>query len=111
MIRRTFSLSQAVQADEEEFSANPMESVANLSDVMLVLAVALMVALVSHWGVSMSDVAKINESNMQPIEADMSSDTFADEADGETEYEEVGTVYKDKETGELYVVGGKFRSK
>ena len=106
MIRRTYSFSQAVAADEEDFEVNPMESVANLSDVMLVLAVALMVALVAHWGVNMTDVAKLNESNMQPIEADISGDTFSQEADGETNYEEVGTVYRDTDTGELYVVGG-----
>ena len=106
MIRRSsFSLAAAAAEADEDLEVNPLESVANLSDVMLVLAVALMVALVAHWGVNMTDVSLINESNMQPIEADM-SDQMASEADGETNYEEVGTVYKDKETGQLYVVGG-----
>lgn len=104
MIRRSFSLAAAA-ADDEELEVNPMESVANLSDVMLVLAVALMVALVAHWGVNMTDVAKIAESNMQPIDANTDTNS-ASAADGDTSYEEVGTVYRDTETGQLYVVGG-----
>ena len=106
MIRRRFSVAAAAAADDEELEVNPMESVANLSDVMLVLAVALMVALVSHWGVDMADVSKINDSNMKAIDADISSETSSSAADGETNYEEVGTVYRDTETGQLYVVGG-----
>lgn len=41
---------------------NPMEGVANLADVMLVLAVGMMLALVVAWNV---DIAS---SNLRPVE-------------------------------------------
>ncbi len=41
---------------------NPMEDVANLADVMLVLAVGMMLALVVAWNV---DIAS---SNLRPVE-------------------------------------------
>jgi hypothetical protein len=103
MIRRTFSLN-ANRYDEEP-PANPMEAVANISDVMLVLAVALMVAIIARWGVSVNDIVQIDESNMTPIEADISESVDTQSADGESEYEEVGKVYRNKDTDELYVVG------
>lgn len=106
MIRRTFS--SANRGDfGEDFDGddpNPMEMVANLSDVMLVLAVALMVAIVAHWNVDVTKSVQIDESNMTAIEADISEQS-AQSADGSSEYEEVGTVYRNKETGEMYVVG------
>ena len=97
MIRRRFSIADAYRDDVEEFESSPMESIANISDVML--------ALVAHWGVNMTDIAQINESQMQPIDADVSSTVSAEAAGGSQGYEEVGTVYKDKETGQMYVVG------
>lgn len=107
MIRRTFSLANrgGFGEDYEGDEPNPMESVANLSDVMLVLAVALMVAIVAHWNVDVTKSVQIDESNLTAIDADVSEQS-AQSADGSTEYEEVGTVYKNVETGEMYVVSG-----
>lgn len=104
MIRRTFSV--ANRAEDPDGEVNPMEMVANLSDVMLVLAVALMVAIIARWGVDMESIVQIDSSNMTPIEADISDSVDTASADGESEYEEVGTVYKKKDTDELFVVGG-----
>ena len=105
MIRRTFAIANR-WGESGEDDPNPMEMVANVSDVMLVLAVALMVALISRMGVSMEDIAKIDESNMEAVDVDISQDSSTETTDGSTQYEEVGTVYRDTETGELYVVGG-----
>lgn len=106
MMRRTFSLANrgTFGEDAEGEDPNPMEMVANLSDVMLVLAVALMVAIVAHWNVDVTKSVQIDESNMTAIEADL-SELSSESADGGAEYEEVGTVYRDKATGEMYVVG------
>ena len=104
MIRRSFSIADAA-ADWDEQEPGPMELVANISDVMLVLAVALMIALLSHWGADFNEIVAIDASQMQKIDADINNDETSESADGATQYEEVGTVYKDTQTGELYVLG------
>jgi hypothetical protein len=81
-----------------------MESVSNLSDVMLVLAVSLMIMIIARLGVTMSDVTVLDEDALQPIDASI-SESSTESSDGTGAYEEVGTVYRDIETGELYVVG------
>lgn len=83
---------------------SPMESVSNLSDVMLVLAVSLMIMIIARLGVTMSDVTALDEDALQPIDASI-SESSTESSDGTGAYEEVGTVYRDIETGELYVVG------
>lgn len=64
---------------------NPMESVVNLIDIMLIFACGLMVSLVSLWGLDMS---KANQ------DADTDSGY----------YQDMGQVYKDPNTGKVYVV-------
>jgi hypothetical protein len=89
--------------DSVEESINPLETAANITDVMLVFAVALMVALVARWGVDISNVMQIDESNLESVTADVTPSDIADSGAGNS-YEEVGKVYKDVATGELYVL-------
>lgn len=103
MMRRTFTRIDRYEPGDSD--PNPMETVANISDVMLVLAVALMVALVARMGIDMADIQQISQQNLTPIEAEIGNPDSQSEADGSGEYEEVGVVYKDRETGEMYVVG------
>ena len=91
-------------ADAPEDEVNPMESVANLSDVMLVLAVALMMAILMHWNVSVRETAAIDESMLEPIDI-ANGELTAETVDASSNYEKVGTVYRDTETGDLYVIG------
>ncbi len=85
---------------------NPMESVANLADVMLVLAVGMMLALVVAWNV---DIAP--PSDYQPVEsvapADDYSQVWDSEEGGESPEDlgltEYGKVYRD-ENGNLYIL-------
>ena len=109
MIKRTnsFQATRFQNLEIGEETVNPMETVANLSDVMLVFAVALMLALVAHWGVSMNTggSAEIDEENLEPIS--LSEDAIAtmkEESEGSASYEEIGKVYKDVRTNEYYVV-------
>ena len=104
MLRRTFSAVNRYEPGDDA-DPNPMETVANVSDIMLVLAVALMVALVGRMGIDMADIKQISQNNLTPIEADIGNPSEQTEADGTGEYEQVGTVYRNKETGEMYVVG------
>lgn len=103
MMRRTFARVDRYEPGDSD--PNPMETVANISDVMLVLAVALMVALVARMGINIADIQQISEQNLTPIEAEIGDPSESTEADGSGEYEEIGVVYQDKETGEMYVVG------
>jgi len=64
---------------------NPMESVVNLIDIMLIFACGLMVSVASLWNLDMS---KANQN-------------------GDTEsnyYQDMGQVYKDPDTNKIYVV-------
>ena len=89
---------------EEEY--NPIEGVANLVDVMLVFACGLMLALIINWnvdvggpgarisieqGVELSEVEGFTNQEESPLQANVN-------------YEEMGVVYRNPETGQLYMV-------
>jgi len=103
MIRRTASLSGRKWGMSEE-GVNPLESVANMSDIMLVLAVALMLALVMHWGVDMSAAAKVDPTDAEKTE-DVTEEEIVDSTSGKA-YKEIGKVYLDPDTGETYYIKG-----
>ncbi len=74
---------------------NPMESVANLVDVMLVFACGLIIALIAAWNV---DVAK-TPYHVSDIKESQEQEEISPE-----DLQEMGKVYKDPETGKLYVI-------
>ena len=102
MIRRSRPSIFAGNEDEVLEDADPRTGLVNLSDIMLVLAVAIMVALLSHFGVSGS-YADVDEDELEAVDAEEAEVTSEDLQD-EGRYEEAGTVYRDTETGELYVL-------
>lgn len=79
-----------------------MTSMGNLMDVMLVFACGLMIALVAHYNVELSpadpDVGKVEH-----LDADL-QEAKEGIATSDSLYAEVGKVYRDTKTGELYVV-------
>ena len=80
-----------------ESDANPMESVANIVDVMLVFACGLLLALVAVWNV---DIGLDRPDNMHEV-----SDVVAESQEIDKDnLVEAGTVYMDPETGNLYFV-------
>lgn len=83
-----------------EDSSSPTDALSNLTDVMLVFACGLIVALVAHYGVELGQTEDddMQEMNMQVEQAQDSV------AQSSTEYDEVGTVYRNAEDGKLYVV-------
>jgi hypothetical protein len=91
---------------EQKKDINPMDGVANLADLMLVLACGLMLALIMNWNVDLDRgsetlVGLDQGAEMQELKglAD-SSGSMSDSAG----YEEMGKVYKDPNTGKLYMV-------
>ena len=47
---------------------NPMENVANLVDVMLVFACALMIAIITFWKVDISNIQQVDKEDLQKVD-------------------------------------------
>lgn len=80
----------------------PMESMGNLMDVMLVFACGLMVALVAHYNVNLNASPDL-KGNVEELDEPL-EEVAEGIANDSSAYAEVGTVYRDVETGQLYVV-------
>ena len=82
---------------------DPMANIANLVDVMLVLACGLMLALVSYWQIELPNVSEIvNEQELKEVQ-EVEEINESVEAAGST-YSELGTVYEDSSTGKKYMI-------
>lgn len=105
MLRRSRSRSLVKNSFETE-DVNPMESVSNLSDAMLILAVGIMLALIIHWNVDISDGQKIVDiqnteeiSNMENLDNEEVNEVSQDSG-----LSEKGKVLYDEKTGKYYMV-------
>lgn len=105
MLRRRRSRSLVKNSFETE-DVNPMESVSNLSDAMLILAVGIMLALIIHWNVDISDGQKIVDiqnteeiSNMENLDNEEVNEVSQDSG-----LSEKGKVLYDEKTGKYYMV-------
>lgn len=92
-----------VEADPAE-DLDPMASLANMVDVMLVFACGLMMALVVAWNVDISSVVettpidKLSEvDNIEELQEQLTSE-------GGNAYVDMGSVYMDPDTGKYYMV-------
>lgn len=83
---------------------NPLDGVANLADVMLVFACGLMLALITYWNVDVAaSVAPDVDAQPREITQD-ASDSSREDTPEQGRLEEYGTVYRDPETGRLYII-------
>ncbi len=103
---RSRSLSRRV----EEPPVDPMSSIGNLADAMLVLAVGIMLALILNWNVDISTPQ--TQQPVDPVPFDQDDLTEAPDDSQVLEggdLQEMGTVYYDASTGTYYIVqnGGK----
>lgn len=64
---------------------NPMESVVNLIDIMLIFACGLMVSIASLWNINLQAADQMNK---------LKNDS----------YQNIGQVYEDPETHKLYII-------
>ena len=87
---------------EEDF--DPMSSMGNLADVMLVFACGLLQALIINWNVDVAQVAQQQPETKYEVEGIEEGESQTIE--GESQLQEMGTVYMDPETGKYYVVEG-----
>ncbi|MBR1993421.1 MAG: DUF2149 domain-containing protein [Firmicutes bacterium] len=81
-----------------------MEGLGNLADAMLVFACGLLLALIINWNVEVSETGEIQQQDKYEIEG--FDENTSQTIDGETNLEEMGTVYKDPATGKYYVIEG-----
>lgn len=103
MIRRGSVSAFGVSVEPEE-EVNPIESVVNLFDVMLVFAVALMLALVARSGLDFGSFL-LDESSLVPVEDTDQQAGQGVSSDGSDDYQEVGRVYRNSD-GEMFILEG-----
>lgn len=78
-----------------EDAVNPLDGVANLADIMLVLSVGIMLALVINWQIDLTGLVARMES----------VGTTGDSTVEENRMQEMDVqVYRDRETGRYYVI-------
>ena len=99
-----YSQGAPLRGVEEEPDVDPMSSVANIADAMLVFACGLMVALAVAWNVDLEAVQQVELGESQEID-DVTTLQDILSADGSS-YVQRGTVYQDPRTGTMYLVEG-----
>ena len=89
----------------EADDVDPMQSVANISDCMLVLACGLMLALVMYWNLDVAPAMDEVEmdTDLTELPTDLEEAQMAMNSEG-AGYEEMGVVYRDPKTGKMYML-------
>ena len=95
--------------DDED--VNPMNYVSNLSDVMLILATGIMLALIIHWQidvdtVSAEETTQTEEEGSVDVTTTFTDDDLENSQEVPDSLEELGAVYYDAETGTYYIIKG-----
>lgn len=97
-----YSSKFALRSVEAEEEVDPMSTVANIADAMLVFACGLMVALVVAWNVDLQNVKEVEVEGSEQIEDVQSLEDILS-AEGSS-YIQRGTVYQDPRTGQMYLL-------
>ncbi len=85
---------------------NPLDGLANLADIMLVFACGLMLSLVISWNLDLGGLTSHVELDTDEGLAEIGGLEAADKQQqiDSNSYEKMGTVYRDPETGEMYLL-------
>lgn len=85
---------------------DPMSGIVNLADAMLVFVCGLLVALILNSNLNISsNLKQIDISKGKSVEnSEEIEKKSLDKSKNEKEYEKLGTVYKDPDTGKTYLV-------
>lgn len=82
-----------------------MEGVGNMADAMLVFACGLLMALILSWNVNVGEGGQISSGgSAATYQIEGMDGTVTQEIDANTPLEEMGTVYRDPQTGKYYVM-------
>ena len=104
-MRRLTARSLCSRSDDAP--VNPMDSISNLADAMLVLAVGIMLALIINWNVDISAGKTEQAASAGPAISFEQDDLTESQDDAKTiegDLTEMGKVYYDQETGTYYIV-------
>ncbi|MCI7146397.1 MAG: DUF2149 domain-containing protein [Clostridiales bacterium] len=80
---------------------NPMSYISNLSDVMLILAVGIMLALILHWNVEIDATQEATETQGKES-VSFTEDDLQDMDEMPDDAQKMGNVYYDSRTGKYY---------
>jgi hypothetical protein len=88
----------------QEDDVSPMEGAINIVDAMLVFACGLMLSLVIFWNVDLrtDDMVPVSQGTDE-LTADEIESQDGETATNDSNFEEVGKVYRDPVTGNLYL--------
>lgn len=90
--------------DEE---INPTDGLINLVDIMLVFSCGLLLSLVISWNVDLQNKGMETVQLEQEVsQIDDIQDNIQKSETSGTGYEKMGTVFKDPNTGQLYMLKG-----
>ena len=81
----------------------PMASVGNIADAMLVFAVSLMMAVLTYWQLDLPQVTEVIEES-EITEVGEMENMVDDFTGGGSKYAELGKVYMDPQTGKMYML-------
>ena len=81
---------------------DPMSSLSNMGDIMLVFACGLMTALVLAWNVDLGQFSQVDVGASEAIDEPEAVEQVMQ--GGGSTYVEKGTVYQDAATGKYYLV-------
>ena len=98
---------KSLRSRQSDPPVNPMDSVSNLADAMLVLAVGIMLALIINWNVDISAGKTEQAASADPAISFEQDDLTESQDDAKTidgDLTEMGKVYYDQETGTYYIV-------
>ena len=101
-MRRLSARSLCSRSDDAP--VNPMDSISNLADAMLVLAVGIMLALIINWNVDISSAGQTADTPADPAISFELTESQSSAGTIEGDLTEMGKVYYDKETGTYYIV-------
>lgn len=84
---------------------DPMATVANLVDAMLVLAVGIMLALIVSWNLNIAENGQVSDNaRREDALSDFTEDDISNTEVTEENLEKQGTVYYDPETDKYYII-------
>ncbi len=90
---------------EQREEVNPMATVANLVDAMLVLAVGIMLALIISWNLNISEAGRVKDkASKEEAISDFTEEDISNTETPTDNLEKQGTVYYDPETDKYYII-------
>ena len=99
---RYYDSNSSFRRSKMSHEVDPMSSMGNMGDVMLVFACGLMVALVVAWNVDLAQFQKVDTSEeLSKDKVQQMNDKMYGQGQG---FVEKGKVYQDPETGQYYLV-------